>query len=229
MKYEAVVFDLFGTLVRIAPYHENKKVLRQMAEVVGAPTDEFVMMWRDTIGLRMTGKLKDYQEAVRYICQELQSPFDSSKVKLSANIRIDMEKNELTPREGAIEVLTRLKAERLKAGLISDCSFAVPALWRETSFSSLIDVAVFSCLEGRMKSDARIFQTAMEKLAVKPDHCVYVADGMGQELANSSKLGIHPVRIRIPEEIDSNPYREDWVGDTITSLFDVLGLFGLSR
>ena len=77
-----------------------------------------------------------------------------------------------------------------------------------------------------MKSDIRIFQTAMEKLAVKPEFGIYVADGMGQELTNSAKLGMHAVQIRVPGEIDENPLRENWEGAVISSLFDVLQLVG---
>ena len=42
MKYKAVIFDLFGTLVDNHPWDDSLNNLRQMASALSAPDDEFV-------------------------------------------------------------------------------------------------------------------------------------------------------------------------------------------
>ena len=73
-------------------------------------------------------------------------------------------------------------------------------------------------------SEEGIFELAVEKLGVMPEKCIYVADGMRQELATASKLGMLTLQIRVPTEIDDSPLRESWDGPTISSLWEITTL-----
>ncbi len=65
----------------------------------------------------------------------------------------------------------------------------------------------------------------MEQLSVKPENCLYIADGVRNELTNAHKLGMDAIQILIPEEVDhNNPFREDWNGTVISSLSEVLSI-----
>ena len=75
-----------------------------------------------------------------------------------------------------------------------------------------------------MKPDPRLFQIALRKLAVKSKDCLYVADGMGQELETAAKLGMTAVKIDVPHDSEYEHDRETWQGITITSLKEVLNL-----
>ena len=131
----------------------------------------------------------------------------------------------MTPREGAIELLTHLKANGYKTCLISDCAYDVPELWDETPYAPYIDIAFFSCSVGMNKSNIRIFQMAVEELSVKPEECIYIADGYRNELTNATKLGMHAFQLLVPEDVDyDSPIREDWNGPTISSLKEVINL-----
>jgi FMN phosphatase YigB (HAD superfamily) len=59
-------------------------------------------------------------------------------------------------------------------------------------------------------------------MAVKPEYCIYVADGMRNELANAKKLGMYSIQIYVPEEINDSPLREKWHGHRISSLNEIL-------
>jgi putative hydrolase of the HAD superfamily len=224
MKYQAVIFDLFGTLVDIVSEEENKRVLREMASVINAPPDRFINMWQDTITKRMTGEFSDYQDCIRYISHDFGITVESSLVEQAASLRVKMEEQELTPREHAIELLSYLKGNKIKTGLISGCSSIVPTLWPRTPFSQLIDVPIFSCYVGIMKPDPRIYLVALKRLAVNPRNCLYIADGIGQELKGASKLGMDAVMIRTPKDDPADPHREEWGGEVISSLKEVLTL-----
>ena len=169
----------------------------------------------------------NYQDLIRQVCKQLGVNVHDNQINTAASIPVNVTKQKMMmPREGAIEVLGYLKSKGYKTGLISDCADDAPVIWNDTPFAPLIDVTVFSCSVGMNKADPRIFQLAVEELAVKPENCLYIADGFRQELANASKLGIQAIRICIPEEIEENPLREEWDGPVITSLHEVLNQLG---
>jgi putative hydrolase of the HAD superfamily len=225
MKYEAVIFDLFGTLVDMCPWTESNNILKQMAQELSAPPDDFINLWHATFNERMKGTFNSYQANIKHICQQLGVHVQNNQIELAASIRFDMTKREVTtPREGALEVLSYLKSNSCKTGLISNCSFETTLIWEETPLAPLIDFAAFSCLIGAMKPDPHIYHLALEKLVVKPKQCLYIADGIGQELASASKLGMHAIMICTTDDRADDPYREAWNGPVISSLEEVLTL-----
>lgn len=225
MKYDAVIFDLFGTLINNFPWVESNNILRRMASELAVPPDAFVSLWHAAFGERMKGIFKNYQACIEHICRQFGAQVQDDKIGLAASIRFGMNIREVTvPREGAIEVLSYLKSNGYKTGLISNCSAETTLIWESSPLASLIDVAVFSCVEGAMKPEPDIYHIAFERLAVKPEKCLYIADGIGQELASASNLGMHAILIRVPNESDYDPYREEWDGPVISSLREVLDL-----
>jgi len=225
LKYKAVIFDLFGTLIKNFPWDVSNSLLRQMALELSAPPDDFTALWHAAFNERMKGVLKNYQACIRHICQQLGAQVQDDRIELAASTRFEMNKQEVTaPREGAIEVLSYLKANGCKTGLISNCSTETTLVWENSPLAPLVDVAVFSCLVGLMKPDPRIYQMAVGRLAVEPEECMYIADGMEQELMGASRLGMRAVLIRVPGEDDYDPYREEWDGPVISSLREVLAL-----
>jgi len=229
MKYEAVIFDLFGTLVDNFSLREIRGVLTQMASIVSAPSDDFVQLWFDTFNERGTGVFKSGEENIEYICQELGVNAEDTAVKQAAQIRHEFAVRSLKPRGDAVEVLSYLKSEDYKTGLITDCSSEVPAIWEDIPFAPLIDVALFSCVVGIKKPDPRIYQLATEQLVVEPSKCLYVGDGSSHELTGASQVGMHPVLIRIPNLDTTDVHRidteaEEWDGPVISSLKEVLEL-----
>ena len=229
MKYKAVIFDLFGTLVDISSWIESNDILRQMATVLLVPSDNFVTSWHATFDERMTGIFESYQACIRHICRQLGVDVQDNQIELAASIRFGMTKQEVKSlRDGAKEVLLHLKANGYKTGLISDCSKETTIILRDAPLYSLIDVAVFSCSVGVRKPDPRIYRIAVEGLSVNPEECIYIADGMGQELTKASELGMYAIQICVPGKDDHNydPYRENWDGPQISSLTEVISLLG---
>jgi len=228
MKCRAVIFDLFGTLVDNFSRHEYERVLKRMASVLGAPPDDFVRLWFDTGDLRMRGILQSPEGNIDHICRELGlQPSETSRNR-AIRIRYALTRGRLVvPRVDAVDVLTRLRSAGYKNGLISDCSGETTSVWEETSLAPLMDATVFSCLAGVKKPDPRIYHLAVERLTVKPEECMYVADGVGQELGAASEVGMYPVLIRVPYEDTPDAARiseEDWGGPSVSSLTEVLSL-----
>ena len=225
MKYEAVIFDFGGTLIRYVAWSDFEEATREMASVISAPVEDFVSLWFEHAERLGTGDFQSYQEFTRYICDKLGITVEDNLIDLAADIQLNNGRQMvLGIREGAVELLTYLKANNFKTGLISDCFIDLPVIWDETPFAPLIDVAVFSCSVGMNKGDTQIFQHAVERLGVSSERCMFIADGMRNELANASKLGMHALQIYVPEEIDDNPIREGWEGPVISSFGEIYNL-----
>jgi putative hydrolase of the HAD superfamily len=223
-NYDAVIFDLFGTLVEVYSFRGYDQVLQQMAGIVGAPPVEFAQIWRETLSMRATGMFKSIAGNVEHICGLLNVQIDRRAVKAACQARDEHTVQSLEPRPDAVDVLTRLRRAGCKVGLISDCAPDVPAMWSRTPFKKLITRPIFSCSVGLKKPDPRIYELACKKLKVEPDRCLYVGDGSSRELTGAQKAGMHPVLIRVPYEDAVDAYRPDgdaWDGPSVSSLTEV--------
>jgi putative hydrolase of the HAD superfamily len=229
VKYQAVIFDLFGTLVDAFSYQEYEITLAEMVSILKAPYDEFHKIWLETANQRGTGFFRTLEENLAYICRELNVPVTKTQMNLAKWVRFDYVALALTPREGAIEMLARLKSDGYKIGLVSNCSSEPPVIWQNTLFAPFFDVTVFSSVAGLQKPDPRIYLMANEQLKVKPKDCLYIGDGDSHELTGAANVGMFPVLISAAHEdrasmLRVNPEIDDWPCPRISSLQEVLNL-----
>jgi putative hydrolase of the HAD superfamily len=229
VKYQAVIFDLFGTLVDIFYQPDYYSVLREMMSILKTPHDDFVRLWRSTADRRVTGVFKTLEENLAYICRELNVPATRSQINLAKRIRFDYVALALTPRAGAIEVLSQLKLDGYKIGLVSNCSAEPPVIWPHTAFAPFFDATVFSSAAGIQKPDPRIYNMATEQLKVSPKDCLYIGDGDSHELTGAAGVGIHPVLIHAAHEdsasaVRENPEIDDYPCPRIASLREIFDL-----
>src|SRR4030042_1235205 len=119
MKYQAVIFDLFGTLVDIYYRTDYYSVLREMISILKTPHDDFMKLWHSTAEKRTTGVFPTLEENLAYICRELNMPATSSQINLAKRVKFNYVALALTPRADAIEVLSRLKSDGYK----KDCLY----------------------------------------------------------------------------------------------------------
>lgn len=229
MKFEAVIFDLFGTLIEKFSLQEHTDILRQMASIVSIPADDFVRMWFDTFNERGLGVFQSPDANIVHICQKTGVRVEDNKVKIATQINLDYTRRSVKTCPFAIEVLSYLKSHGYKTGLISNCSAEIPGILRNRSFTRSISVLVFSSLVGMQKPDPRIYKLAAEKLAAQSEACLYIGDGDENELKGAAQAGMHSVLIRVPSEDKADVYRvgterDAWTGTVISSLKEVLTL-----
>ena len=224
MKYQAVIFDLFGTLVHQVTRSEQNNFLEQMASVLSAPPEDFIRHWVDTSEARIKGEFPDGQSNIIHICQKLGVPFINNQIEFASQLRIDLVKRQLfNLKKDAVEVLSYLKSNGYKTGIISDCSAVVVPLWPENPLAAFINVVVFSASVGMRKPDPRIYRLATGQLDVESENCLYIGDGNSRELSGATATGMRPVLIYDPDEDISDVSRfeneaDEWDGPKITSL-----------
>jgi putative hydrolase of the HAD superfamily len=227
MKYQAVIFDLFGTLVDSYSSEEYQRVLKQMASILTVPFDSFWQLWSETARERSLGIIPTIEANLEYICQQTGVNTDNNRIALADKLRYDFIADTIKPNTDVIQTLTYLKSQGIRIGLISNCSPETPLIWQDTPFVKLVDVAVFSSSAGLRKPDARIYALTVERLGVKPDNCLYIGDGESGELTGAKSTGMHPVLIRAAFENEAQSDwidRKNWDGITIRSLKEILDL-----
>ena len=227
-KYEAVIFDFFGTLVPNYRVNAYRKTLGAMAEELGIPSDFFIEKWLATFNERAIGKISDVRSNIHMICNEFGVSPDAEQYEAAIETRLEYAKENTQPKKGAIEILAQIKALGFKLGLITDCASELPELWDETEFASYFNVTLFSCLERIKKPDPVIYKKACSLLDVAPQKCLYLGDGGSNELTGAKNVGMKPVLIFDNREHGNpNTHRvdgEEWEGTVIYSFSEVLGL-----
>lgn len=227
MKYQAVIFDLFGTVAGGYSRGDYDDTVSRMAAAVRLPRDAFARLWRETGRSRTKDYLATPQAAIEHISRDLGDRPEPGAIDEAAELRLDFLRRCLAPRRKAVETFTRVKEMGARIGLISNCSPEVPGLWREVPLAPLVDVALFSSDERLRKPDTPIYLLACERLGVEPQDCLYVGDGADRELVGATRVGMQAVRIEVEkEDYYGDDSAAEWEGAVILELPDVLGLLG---
>jgi putative hydrolase of the HAD superfamily len=210
---KAVVFDLWDTLVEW-PTREAEVLKARLAERVGVGSEEFERRWHEGYRASQTGSLAAAYEA-------LGVPAEHVAEHVAA--RHEFGRTALRLRNGAAEVLARLRERGVKLGLITVCSEEVPAAWPETELAGLFDAETFSSSCGLMKPDPEIYLATVAALDVEPRNALFVGDGANDELAGAARVGLTPV-LFTPNGPPQWRALAGWRGLRITSLAQVLEL-----
>jgi putative hydrolase of the HAD superfamily len=223
MKFNAVIFDLYGTLVNDFASSVGQ-LHAEFVRTLGVPPDSFMKLWRETTEMRVIGAFQTVEASIEYVCNLLDVPITMEQLTRAVEIRLELIRRTLTPRPDALETLARIRNNGYKISLLSNCSIEIPIVWPETAFADLVDSAIFSSRERLKKPDPRIYRLACDRLGMKPEDCLYIADGENYELAAAAKVGLHPLLLRNSSRDNaSDLLREarEWQGDLIDSLTDV--------
>jgi phosphoglycolate phosphatase-like HAD superfamily hydrolase len=68
MTYDAVIFDLFGTLVDNFAVQDYYHSLSAMAAILGVPSEDFHCLWSETARRRGTGCFATLEANIAHIC-----------------------------------------------------------------------------------------------------------------------------------------------------------------
>lgn len=227
MTFEAVVFDLFGTLVPEFSKSDFFERNRAMGITLGADPDRFEQEWERTSIARQTGGFADIESNVRAICATLGVTVDETALPFALEQRLDLYRTWFHPRRGALETLAEVKERGYPIALISMCAPDAPAMWRSSALAPYVDVEVFSSEVGLRKPDPAIYRHATDQLHVDPTACLYCGDGAYGELSGAAAVGMTPFLIADPAvdvEDSLTPEREEWDGARVADLRELLPL-----
>jgi putative hydrolase of the HAD superfamily len=193
MKYEAVIFDLFHTLVSVTASGDPGP---QPYEVVGVPEDEWFTVWRRHEERRLRGQCGSVAEIVSDVIRDLGlEPLPELSERVCATRRHRFRHALVNVRTEVLNGLQRLRTKVTKLGLMSDTDFDEIASWQESPLASLFDVALFSCYEGVAKPELAFYRLTTQRLGVDPTRCIYAGDGARDEHVGAREMGMSPVLV----------------------------------
>ncbi|WP_319586222.1 HAD family hydrolase [uncultured Desulfobulbus sp.] len=231
MEYKAVIFDLFGTIVDLQSEESHKNHRRRLASILGVDEVDLGPALHQTRLIRDLGHSGSIEGDLQVITEALGICLNPDQVGEATRLRIRYFTDYLEPRSGAIETIEWLKSHRYKVGLISMCAREIPHVWDESPLAEYMDACVFSCLEGLIKPDKRIYQLVCDRLSVEPGDCLYIGDGSYRELAGAEEAGMHSIMIDRGMKgdcVDKHVHTdiEEWDGPWISRLTEIIGLLG---
>jgi putative hydrolase of the HAD superfamily len=229
-RYDAVVFDLFGTLVPEFSRMDFFQAVRAAADRLGCDREAFEREWSRTAMLRQTGAYPGgMEENARAIVASLGGAEPTAHAVAEALApRDELYDRWFHPRDGALETLREVKTRGYPVALVSMCAPDTPERWRASDMAPFVDVTVFSSETGLRKPNAEIYLAACDGLGVEPDRCVYCGDGAYGELSGAVAVGMTAYLIRPPDlDVDdalTPEPEEDWRGPSIADLRELLDL-----
>lgn len=225
MSFDAVIFDLFGTLLQNYLSEDYPRIQERIARTLGLEAEDFRRVWRQTNRERDAGRFGSTEGDLENACRLLGVRPTPEQTTEAARLRTNVYGSNLRLRADAADTLRRIRDIGLRIGLISDCGWEIVAVWHTLPVAQLIDQTVFSCREGITKPDSTIYLTACRRLGVAPERCLYVGDGGSSELTGARAVGMTPVLIRTDAWPGfERPDADGWTGPEITELSQVLDI-----
>ena len=224
MSYEAIIFDLYGTLVGNFSRQAYDQVQAQMAKILDVPYPNFWHTMGETFRDRSLGINRSFEDNIVEVCRRLNAEVDKAQIEQTVALNYEFTRNSIVPEPKVLAALGLLKRNGFRLGLITNCNANVPLLFPESPLAQYIDIPVFSCEERLKKPERRIYEIACERLKVQPQECFYVGDGSNEELTAAAAVGMLPIlkRTDLTDVYDPDrPEVENWQGITIDEISEL--------
>ena len=204
---KAVFFDLYGTLAGFKP--SRFEIQSSACEKFNLhPTPEGILkgysiadqfMTRQNV-VRPVRKM-NHQEAFNFFCEY------ERLILSGSDIEVNLEKAgkiwnhiktipyDLNIFDDVIPVLSELKSQGMKIGLLSNMNESGTSLLGKFNLETLMDFAVTSLEVGLEKPHAPIFLEALNQAGSKEGDSVHVGDQIDSDVKGAFETGIHPILI----------------------------------
>lgn len=203
--YEALIFDLNGTVVEIFKVSEYMKNLKDITAILGLDLEKFRKAWHNSWEKYPFGDYPDVHarldDALQFYFESKPFEFPMKKLDAAAKLRMDYIGNQHRRiRPGVVDAFTWAIKKGYKLGMVSNCSIETEFAWPTNPMAKFIPDPTFSCTVKMKKPDPKIFLHECKKLGVDPRRCIYTADGDDGELESAMNLGMKTILVKYDEE-----------------------------
>lgn len=185
---QAVIFDLFQTLIPLKPGVPLRTMFARAGGMEQEPGSAFL---RELYDASADGSFPGVEGSMRAAYDRLGITPDEDL--LSEAVRHRTERHHfgfqhLDPR--TLHVLQRLKELEVPIALLSNSDAEIVTPYPDSPLSSLFQVAIFSHEAGIAKPDPAVFEIASERLGVPAAECLFVGDGANREFEGARQSGM---------------------------------------
>jgi HAD superfamily hydrolase (TIGR01509 family) len=185
---EAVIFDLYGTLLHIG----RRTLHREVHRLLGARREAWVRLVREELLRR---PFPDTEAFARRLVTVL-AP-DAAEAAGPCRAAVEAEIASIRAEPGVRSLLRFLRRRGLRVGVLSNLTSPHASAFRDLGFAELVDAAVFSCDEGIVKPDSEIYRRLLSRLGAAPERSLSVGDSLANDVEAPSALGLRTVGVKV--------------------------------
>ncbi len=193
---QAIVFDLFGTLVYLG--RDSHPYLR-LCRAVG-------------VGRRVRESLSSNAEDLKAFSYELQADPPADIGRLSADLEADIRSAKLFP--DVIQTLEKLRQQRLPLAIISNLAAPYRSVVSTLGISEYLTAAIYSCDVGYCKPDPAIYKVAQQALGKPAANTLMVGDSYRCDVQGPAAYGMKSILLNRKKKVSNDA--------SISSLDEVL-------
>jgi putative hydrolase of the HAD superfamily len=188
--FEAVVFDLFHTLVDPEDFRPRDfDRTNRMAAVLGVDPATFGSYWETQLSELAVSAGRPADRAAAFARAQGLTPAPAQREAVDDILGRYQDLALEQPRLEVLAALEALRRQGKRLGVLSNAHERDVRAWERSPLSPLIDAARFSCFIGCAKPDRRAYQVVLSALKVEARRAVFVADGGSGELAGARAAG----------------------------------------
>ena len=194
MKYKAVLFDLFETLV--TEWGHKKYTKKEMCADLGIEKDTFDIYWKEKGSDRYLGNIS-FEESILYVFDKCGKQVEKEMIAKVTDERIRTKAgcfDNINP--DVLELLKQLRGLSLKTVIISNCSSEEVKVLKESELYNYFDEVVLSYEVHMKKPDPCIYEEALKRLNLCAWECLFVGDGGSNELEGAKNAGIKAIQAK---------------------------------
>lgn len=188
-KIESVIFDWGGVLID----DPRPGILRYCAEAFGVAQEVYTPVHDSFLDEFHVGAVSE-QIFWHKISRELGKEMPSVP-----SLWYDAFKAAYVPKHEVFSLACSLHDKGYKTALLSNTELPAVKFFGEQNYNSF-DVLVFSCVEGVMKPDRRIYETALAGLGSKAERVVFI-DDVQRYILGAGELGLNTILFTGVEEV----------------------------
>ena len=180
-KIDSVIFDWGGVLID----DPRAELLRYCAEAFGVTQELYTPAHDSCLNGIHTG-LIDEETFWREVAQKLDKPMPDSP-----SLWFNAFNSAYVPKQEMFLLASSLHDKGYKTALLSNTEPPAVRLFHEMGYD-MFDVTVFSCDEGTMKPDRRIYELTLERLDSQAEQTVFIDDNFNY-IQGAKNLRLHTI------------------------------------
>jgi putative hydrolase of the HAD superfamily len=189
VKIKAVIFDWGGVLID----DPLPGLMQYCADALGASCEEYIKAHSKFTDDFTKGLISE-KTFWSKVCGELGKPLSKTQSLWGNAFRAVY-----SPRKDMFSMVSSLHKAGYKTALLSNTEVSSVQFFHELKYD-MFDVLVFSCAEGAIKPERKIYEISIERLGSTPEQTIFIDDK--QESINAAKqIGINTILFKNIEQV----------------------------
>jgi putative hydrolase of the HAD superfamily len=208
-RIEAVVFDLFWTLVHPGTYPGGTGRVGWLAEILGIDAAALKARWAAFESVLEAGRADGLAPELGWVRAAAADLGVAVTLADLARIEADWDLTRrealLDPPPSAVAALAALRERGIRLGVLSNTHALEVRTWDESPLAALFDVVALSHEIGSCKPDPATYAHVLDRLNVPAAAAAYVGDGSSDELVGARAAGFSMVILAEEAAAKSTP------------------------